>query len=244
MGVMAGIIDQLLDFLNANQTDPLTYLFLFFLFSVAAAIFLPIPIEIGLIWNPGVFFPVKALDLGLGKAVGAVAVFYIPSGIRAFARWFRSRHLREVFSGLRAVAVKTGTDKTRPVAFCLSVLSEAACRMGLDKAPGPDWAGESCPAPSTPPPAPSTSTPLRWGWLRWLAEKSEKFTRKYGVIAMYTIMSIPGMIDTVPLYVFSIINKDRTLIPLRDFVLANFLAGINRAFIIFALLEILGISLF
>jgi len=61
---------------------------------------------------------------------------------------------------------------------------------------------------------------------------------------MYIIMSIPGMIDTVPLYVFSIVNKERTLISLRDFALANFLAGINRAFIIFALLEILGIRFF
>jgi hypothetical protein len=189
---MAGIIEQLLDFLNANQTDPLTYLFLFFLFSVAAAIFLPIPIEIGLIWNPGLFFPLKALDLGLGKAVGAVAVFYIPSTVRRLVHRFRKGH------------------------------------PGFHEPEAPEVA----------PP------PIRWGWLRWLAEKSEKFTLKYGVIALYVIMSIPGMIDTVPLYVFAIINKNRNLIKLRDFVLANFLAGINRAFIIFALLEILGVSLF
>ena len=183
---MANILDQLMDYLNANQTDPFTYLVAFFLFSVAAAIFLPIPIEIGLVWNPGMFFPIKALDLGLGKAVGAIAVFFIPSKIGAVAK-----------------------------------------RLGL-------WH----PAPSV------TPAPPRWGWLRWLTNKSEGFTRKYGVIAMYVIMSIPGMIDTVPLYVFSIINKERTLISLRDFALANFLAGINRAFIIFALLEILGIRLF
>jgi hypothetical protein len=189
---MVGILDQLLDFLNANQTDPLTYLLLFFLFSVAAAVFLPIPIEIGLIWNPGMFFPLKAIDLGLGKSVGAAAVFYIPTGVRRLVHHIRSGQ------------------------------------------------------PDFPEPEPSASTPLaiRWGWLRWLAEKSEKFTRRYGVIALYTIMSIPGMIDTVPLYVFSIINKDRSLIRLREFVLANFLAGINRAFIIYALLEVLGVNLF
>jgi len=182
---MTNILDQLMDYLQANQTDPVTYLIVFFLFSVAAAIFLPIPIEIGLVWNPGMFFPVKALDLGLGKAVGAVGVFYIPSRLGKFAR----RH---------------------------------------------GWRG----APSATPVEP------RWGWLRWLSVKSEGFTRRYGIIAMYVIMSIPGMIDTVPLYVFSIINKEGTLISLRDFVLANFLAGINRAFIIYALLEILGIRLF
>lgn len=183
---MADILSQLLDYLQANQTDPWTYLLVFFLFSVAAAVFLPIPIEIGLIWNPSVFFPLKAVVLGLGKAVGAVAVFYIPSNIGALAK-----------------------------------------RLGV-------WHA----APSASP------APPKWGWLRWLSRKSEVFARKYGVIAMYIIMSIPGMIDTVPLYVFSIVNKERTLIPLRDFALANFLAGINRAFIIFALLEILGIRFF
>src|SRR5512137_2971810 len=110
---MAGIIDQLMDFLNANQTDPVTYLVLFFLFSVAAAIFLPIPIEVGLIWNPGLFFPLKALDLGVGKAVGAVGVFYIPSAVRSMSRWLRRRHpARWAFSVMRAVAAKSGTDKT------------------------------------------------------------------------------------------------------------------------------------
>jgi hypothetical protein len=182
---MADILGQLMDYLQANQTDPLTYLFVFFLFSVAAAIFLPIPIEIGLVWNPGMFFPLKALDLGLGKAVGSIAVFFIPSKIGVAAR-----------------------------------------RLG--------WHPVAQTAPAPP----------RWGWLRWLSNKSEGFARRYGIIAMYIIMSIPGMIDTIPLYVFSILNKERTLMTLRDFALANFLGGINRAFIIFALLEILGIRLF
>jgi hypothetical protein len=201
---MAGVLDQLMDYLNANQTDPLTYLVLFFLFSVAAAIFLPIPIEIGLVWNPGLFFPLKALDLGLGKAVGAFAVFYIPSEVRALVRRLRRG---------RSSHHKSEEPPAAPPQIHFEL-------------------------PRSSPP------PIRWGWLRWLAEKSEKFTRRYGVLAMYVIMSIPGMIDTIPLYVFSIINKDRTLIRLRDFVLANFLAGINRAFIIFALLEILGVRLF
>jgi len=183
---MANVLDQLMDYLQANQTDPLTYLLVFFLFSVAAAVFLPIPIEIGLVWNPGMFFPLKALDLGLGKAVGAAAVFFIPSKLGALGR-----------------------------------------RLGIYHR-----------TPS------ATPAPPKWGWLRWLTTKSEGFTRRYGVIAMYVIMSIPGMIDTVPLYIFSIINKEQTLIRLRDFVLANFLAGINRAFIIYALLELMGIKLF
>ncbi len=212
---MASVIDQLLDYLNANQTDPLTYLVVFFFFSVAAAIFLPLPIEIGLVWNPGLFFPLKALDLGLGKAAGAVAVFFIPSEIRAFGRWLgRRKLLKRMRAFFGTAACKAGLD--RPYRWCRKRLARS----------------------------PKAAAAPRWGWLRWLAVKSEKFTRKYGVLAMYAIMSIPGMIDTIPLYVFSIINKDRTLIRLRDFALANFLAGINRAFIIFALLEILGVQLF
>jgi len=214
---MADILGQLMDYLQANQTDPLTYLLVFFLFSVAAAIFLPIPIEIGLVWNPGLFFPLKALDLGIGKAVGAIAVFFIPSKVGAAARrlgrWGPLRHLR---AGLGVAAEKSGIDQLR--------LYKRLRHRRL--------------APAVTPAPPS------WGWLRWLSRKSEGFTRRYGIIAMYIIMSIPGMIDTIPLYIFSIINKERTLMTLRDFALANFLAGINRAFIIFALLELLGIELF
>jgi len=61
---------------------------------------------------------------------------------------------------------------------------------------------------------------------------------------MYLIMSIPGMVDTIPLYVFAIINREGTLMTLRDFAIANFLAGINRAFLIYALIELLGWHLF
>lgn len=214
---MTSVIDQLMDYLMSHQTDPLTYLLVFFLFSVAAAIFLPIPIEIGLIWNPSVFFPVKALDLGLGKGVGAVAVFFIGAKLDRAAgrlgRWGPVRHLR---LGLWSVMHKLGVDR-----WALYKRLRAKRK-----------------APTMVPDMP------RWGWLRWLARKSEGFVRRYGVLAMYAIMSIPGMVDTVPLYVFAILNKEGTLITLRDFALANLLAGVNRAFLIFAILELFGIRLF
>jgi membrane protein YqaA with SNARE-associated domain len=170
---MAAILQQLMDYLMNNQADPATYLLIFFLFCIAAAIILPIPIEIALIWNPSVFFPIKALVMGLGKATGATAVYFI--GARVEIAVFR-------FS--------------------------------------------------------------KWGWFKWLLDKSEAFVKMYGIFAMYLIMSIPGMVDTIPLYLFSIFNKKGTLIRLRDFALANFLAGINRAFLIYAILEVLGVRLF
>jgi len=170
---MADPLSDLLDYLSNNQADPVTYLLIFFLFCVAAAIILPLPVEIGLIWNPGIFFPIKAAVLGLGKASGAVAVFFIGAKVEHAVHRFE-----------------------------------------------------------------------RWGWFRWLLVKSEAFTRRYGVFALYIIMSIPGMIDTIPLYIFSIFNQEGKLIRLKDFAIANFLAGINRAFLIYALFEIFGIEMF
>jgi len=170
---MADVIDQLMDWLMANQADPLTYLAILFLFTIAAAIVLPIPIEIALVWNPGLFFPVKALVLGAGKGVGAIAVFYIGAKVESLALRF-----------------------------------------------------------------------TKWRWFKWLLDKSEAFVRRFGIVALYIIMSIPGMVDTIPLYIFSILNKEGGLIKARDFAFANFLAGVNRAFIIYALFYLFDVRLF
>jgi len=165
--------DQLIDFLSAYQADPATYLLIFFLFCVAAAIILPIPVEIPLVINPGVPFILKAIVLGLGKGVGAAGVFYIGIGIETTVMKFK-----------------------------------------------------------------------KWGWFRWLLEKSEKFVRKYGYFAMFALMAIPGMVDTIPLYVFSILNKEGKLMTLRGFVLVNILAGITRAALVYLIFFILGIPIF
>ena len=85
---------------------------------------------------------------------------------------------------------------------------------------------------------------MKWGWYRWLLEKSEKLVRRYGYVAMYAIMSMPGMVDTIPLYIFSILNKEGKLMTLWGFVLTNILAGITRAFLIYALFTAFDIELF
>jgi len=213
---MADIIQQLMDYLMNNQADPATYLLIFFLFCVAAAIILPIPIEIALIWNPGVFFPVKALVLGLGKGTGAVAVFYIPTVLKKIAKKIHRLGLMRRIRRVRG---------------------EAAHPLGLD-------GQRVITRPTSNRPRKSEAGIPQWGWLRWFASKSEVLVRRFGVLAMYFIMSIPGMLDTIPLYVFSIINKEGTLMTLRDFAIANFLAGINRAFLIYAIVELLGWHLF
>ena len=239
---MAGIIDQLMDYLSANQADPLTYLLLLFLFSIAAAIILPIPVEVALVINPGMFFPLKALDLGLGKAVGAVAVFFIPSwltkGAKRIERWGPVGRLT---NALKIAGEKSGIKKLRvyrATGDLYKAVKVAVKKCGIDRSRlyGRIQNDQSS--------AMGAAVLPRWGWLRWMARGSEALVRRFGVLAMYVLLSIPGMPDTVILYVFSIINTGHPLISLRDFALANLLAGINRAFIIFAMLEILGLELF
>jgi membrane protein YqaA with SNARE-associated domain len=71
------IIQGLWDFLNSVQNDVFVYSAFLFLYSIAAAIILPIPVELALFISPATPFILKALLLGAGKAVGSVAIFYI-----------------------------------------------------------------------------------------------------------------------------------------------------------------------
>jgi hypothetical protein len=70
-------IQGLWDFLNSVQNDVFVYSVFLFLYSIAAAIILPIPVEAALFISPATPFILKALLLGAGKAVGSVAIFYI-----------------------------------------------------------------------------------------------------------------------------------------------------------------------
>jgi hypothetical protein len=89
---------EFMNFLNQYSADPIAYSVVFFIFAVLATIILPIPVEIGLILNPGTPFIFKALILGAGKAVGSILVFYVgfkvEGGVRRwserwwFAKWF------------------------------------------------------------------------------------------------------------------------------------------------------------
>jgi len=171
---MTDIWTQLMDYLSANQADPLTYLLIFYIFCVAAAVILPLPVEIALVANPGIHIAVKAAVMGLGKGTGALAVYFFGRKI----------------------------DET---------------------------VGQYA---------------KRWRWYNWLLVKSEKLVRKYGYVAMYAIMSVPGMVDTIPLYIFSILNKEGELMTLWGFVAVNILAGVTRAFLIYGLFEVFGIQLF
>ncbi|MCJ7607694.1 MAG: hypothetical protein MUO94_07605, partial [Thermoplasmata archaeon] len=61
-----------------------------------------------------------------------------------------------------------------------------------------------------------------------------------GYPAMFAIMAIPFMVDTIPLYVFSVLNKEGELMTLKWFVLVNFLAGVTRAALVYFLFTAFG----
>ena len=77
----------------------------------------------------------------------------------------------------------------------------------------------------------SIGTPLTKKIIAWC----ERFVRKYGYYGLFIIMSIPLMLDSVTLYLFSLLNpKDDGKITMtrRWFVLINIAAGAVRGIII------------
>jgi hypothetical protein len=165
---------EFMNFLNQYSADPIAYSVVFFIFAVLATIILPIPVEIGLILNPGTPFIFKALILGAGKAVGSILVFYV--GFK-------------VEGGVRR------------------------------------WSE-------------------RWWFAKWFVEKCTWFVEKTGYVGLYILLSIPGMVDTIPVYAFSLFNKEGRVLKMKYFALVNFLGGITRALILFALFHLFNIDFF
>lgn len=170
---MADLFTELMNWLESLGNDPLAYIVIFFIFCVAAAIILPIPVELGLLFGGSVPYLIKAIVLGLGKGVGSVAVFEIGLKLEPKIRSWR-----------------------------------------------------------------------RWRWFRWLFDNCEKFVAKYNYYALYVILSIPLMLDTVPIYIFSLANKNGKALEVKWFAVTNFFAGVTRAAILWVLLEAFNVNLF
>ncbi len=47
----------------------------------------------------------------------------------------------------------------------------------------------------------------RYAWIRAVMSWSERFVRRYGVFAVFVLLSIPGFPDTVPLYAFALVGR-------------------------------------
>jgi hypothetical protein len=168
-----GFVDGLLSFLEQMQGDPLTYSVVFLLYAIAATVFLPIPVELMLFLSPATPFVLKALLLGLGKALGSILVFYI------------------------------GMNVEGPI-------------LNLSK---------------------------KWGFFRMVVSTCRWFTTKLGYLGLYLIMSVPLMVDTVPVYLFSIFKDEGRRRDVRIFALTNLAAGVTRAAIVYLVFDHLGVKI-
>jgi len=74
------------------MADPVTFLVLLFAYSVAAAVVLPIPVELFFLIDPPVDPLVSATVLGLGKGAGAILVFYIGHKLNPWIERWIGRH--------------------------------------------------------------------------------------------------------------------------------------------------------
>jgi len=84
----------------------------------------------------------------------------------------------------------------------------------------------------------------RWNFFAKFVRVSEAFVAKYRYYAIYVLLSIPLMLDTVPLYLFSLLNKEGKAMDMKWFGITNFLAGLTRAAISGTLFFVFGIVAF
>lgn len=142
------------------------YLLGLFLFAVAAAVILPIPVEPILYFYPEIDLAIKAVILGLGKAVGAIAIFYIGFAVNRWLEVWMQRH--------------------------------------------PTWAK--------------------------ILQLLERFVRKTRWFGLTILLAIPFMSDTAVNYFYSLLNKEGHAVTRWQFVVANFVGGIARAYVFLFLL--------
>lgn len=166
--VLSGLMDVLVNISH----DPVLYSIVLFIYTIAATVILPIPVEAGLFLSPTTPMALKALVLGLGKAVGASLVF------------------------------KLGDRLESP----------------LDRI---------------------TS---KWRIVQGFTDLMQRFVAKTRYFGLYLILSIPLMVDTVPIYIFAVFNQ-KGVMDLRHFALTNFLAGITRVAVVYLVFYFFGIQL-
>lgn len=84
-----------------------------------------------------------------------------------------------------------------------------------------------------------------WEITKKTIAKSENFVRRYGHYGLFVIMSIPLMVDSITLYLFSLLNptEEKTVLTSTKFVMINIAAGVTRGTIILVIFYILGIKL-
>ncbi len=71
-----------------------------------------------------------------------------------------------------------------------------------------------------------------------------RLVAKTSYLGLFTLLSTPFMSDTIPIYAYSLLNQQGSLLNMRYFIFTNFLAGIDRGIILFLIFAALGINLF
>jgi len=96
--------------LGLESTGVVGYLLGLFLYSIAAAVILPVPVEVALLAYPQLDTSVKAVVLSLGKAVGAIAVFYVGYKVNPVIERWMGRHaaVARVLAAMEWFVRKTG----------------------------------------------------------------------------------------------------------------------------------------
>ncbi len=82
----------------------------------------------------------------------------------------------------------------------------------------------------------------KWKFARWFVDKADVFVQKTGYLGLYFLLSIPLMSDTIPIYLYSLFNKEGKTLERNLFLGANFFAAINRVAIL-AGLFLIGVDL-
>ncbi|HYM40070.1 MAG TPA: hypothetical protein VEY12_08015 [Thermoplasmata archaeon] len=82
----------------------------------------------------------------------------------------------------------------------------------------------------------------KWRVAKWFVEKAELFVEKTGYLGLYVLLSIPLMSDTIPIYVYSLFNKEGKTLARSVFLVSNFFAALNRVAVL-ALLFVVGVDL-
>ncbi len=69
------------------------------------------------------------------------------------------------------------------------------------------------------------------------------FVRKTRYVGLFLLLSIPGMTDTVPIYIYSLFNEEGEVLDMRLFTGVNFAAALVRAVFMLAIFLAFGIWL-
>ncbi len=84
-----------------------------------------------------------------------------------------------------------------------------------------------------------------WKITKKVILRLEGMVRRYGHYGLFIIMSIPLMVDSITLYLFSLLNptEEKSVLTSTKFVLINVAAGMVRGIIILSIFWLVGIKL-